>query len=128
MTRNRKRNPDPDARLRRSLEPEARTVERVVRGALAVRRSRRAPHVGWVAAAALALAVALGALAVWRGEPGAGAPASAEPRISIANVGDVIVVQRPGQGGRLHRSVHSAWPVEQRSGRIQIILRKGERP
>lgn len=127
MTRNGRRIPDPDARLWQSLEPEPGTVERVVLGALAARRPRRAPHAGWVAAA-LALVLAVGALALWQQGPGAGGPAPNQPRISIANVGDVVVVRRPGQGARLLRSVPPVEPREARPGRIQIILRKGESP
>lgn len=128
MTRNGERIPDPDARLRRSLEPEPRTVDRVVQGALGARGPKRAQRVGRVAAALAALALVVGGVELWRNRFETGESPSSDERISIANVGDVVVVKHPGHGARLLWSVGSELPNGVRTGRIQIILRKGESP
>ncbi|MGD2116527.1 MAG: hypothetical protein PVG07_15850, partial [Acidobacteriota bacterium] len=96
-----------DARLRRRLGPDPRTVDRVVRGALEAAPGRRRPGLGlgpgfrWAAAAVILVGLAI--LLVVRGAPAPG-PAHLEPRVSMLNVGEVVVVRRSGGGGHLVRS------------------------
>jgi len=89
---------DLDLRLREALEPRPETVERIVRGALSPRPPVRRPRLVPALPVLAALAVAAGLLVL--------AP---HPRrqaaVSIENVGDLMVVRRPGEqegqeGGR----------------------------
>lgn len=84
-----------DERLRQTLEPRPESVERIVRGALGERRPARRPRLvpavlpAVMGAAAL---LALAALFLARPQPRA--------RVSIENVGEVLIVRHP-EGGRV---------------------------
>jgi hypothetical protein len=83
-----------DERLRRSLEPRPESVERIVRGALDERRPARRRLVPAVVPAVLGAAalLALAVLFLARPQPRA--------RLSIENVGEVLIVRHP-EGGRV---------------------------
>jgi hypothetical protein len=110
-----------DAGLRRSLDPEARAVERVVRGALSASPRRGMARVRWPAVAAAVVLVGLGVLAAIRG---AGGPSTA--RISMVNVGEVVVVQRAEGGGHLLKSAEPVDPVRDGARHRSMIIRRGE--
>lgn len=125
-----------DARLRRRLGPDPRTVDRVVRGALEAAPGRRRPGLGlgpgfrWAAAAVILVGLAI--LLVVRGAPAPGpaslpapGPAHLEPRVSMLNVGEVVVVRRSGGGGHLVRSEGLAGSAEEPAGPSRMIIRQG---
>jgi len=117
-----------DESLRRGLDPSARAVERVVLRALEERpeRERSAPR--WVAWLSAAAAVCLVVLAVWlapRLQPPP-TPEGAEARISMGNVGSIIVLETGRGGGTMLLSGTSA--DGDASWRGQIIIQRRERP
>lgn len=123
-----------DERLRRDLDPAPPTVDRVVRRALgrapvhpapAPRGRRRRWLVAAAGAAAAVVLVAVGLRTVpllWHQPP----PAPAEARVSLVNVGSVIVLDT-GRDGRtvllsgVRASREAPW-------RGQIIIQRKERP
>ncbi|HEY0513914.1 MAG TPA: hypothetical protein VGH73_18535 [Thermoanaerobaculia bacterium] len=90
-----------DQRLREALEPRPEAVERIVRGALEPRRTARPSRLVPAAAGAAALA-ALVALWVLTPRPAGMTGKGREGRVSIENVGGVMIVRHRGgeEGGR----------------------------
>jgi hypothetical protein len=101
-----------DGRLREALEPPPEAVGRIVRAALAAERpaARSSRLVPAVAGAAALLALA----ALYLARP------QARARVSIENVGEVLVVQRQ-EGGRVLIHNGSAAGSSSPSGSMIVI-------
>ena len=114
-----------DRRLREALEPRPEAVERIVRAALAsaprpAEKFRLAPAL--TVLAVLALTAGLLVLAPRPPQP---EPASRQAKISIENVGDLLVVHHR-EGGRW--LIRNGGPVESSLPSRSLIVIYGGKP
>ena len=110
-----------DLRLREALAPRPETVERIVRGALApAERFRLAPALTVVAALVLAAGLLVLAPYPRRPEP--------QAKISIENVGGLLVVHHREGGRWIIRGSRSGGPAEGSLPSRSLIVIYGGKP
>jgi hypothetical protein len=118
-----------DLRLREALEPRPEAVERIVRGAMTSRgpagpeRFRLAPAL--TVLAVLTLTAGLLVLAPQLPQPARQEPPSRQAKISIENVGDLLVVHHR-EGGRW--LIRNGGPVESSLPSRSLIVIYGGKP
>jgi hypothetical protein len=122
-----------DLRLREALEPRPETVERIVRGALSLRRPVRRFRLVPALPVLVALALAAGLLVL---APHPSRQIRREAVVSIENVGDLMIVRHPGKPGEREGQEGGRWLIQnggqgeraEPSGSLIVIYGNGDKP